>query len=91
MSHPKATGDRRSANQKLMIPMRLWYECLKAAEGCYFDPDCRACSMPYETRALDRPEMFRAGALNWPEGRRSPARATQPAIAYYPIHARGKG
>ena len=42
MSHPKATGDRRSANQKLMTPIRLWYECLKAAEGCYFDPDCRA-------------------------------------------------
>ena len=31
MSHPKATGDRHSANQKLMTPMRLWYECLKAA------------------------------------------------------------
>lgn len=42
MSHPKATGDRRSVNQKLMSLMRLWYECLKAAEGCYFDPDCRA-------------------------------------------------
>ena len=42
MSHPKATGDRRSVNQKLMSLMRLWYECLKAEEGCYFDPDCRA-------------------------------------------------
>ena len=24
--------------------------------------------MPYETRALDRPELFRQGALHWPDG-----------------------
>lgn len=45
MSHPKATGNRRSANQKLMLPIHLWYECLQAAEGCYFDPACRVPSI----------------------------------------------
>ncbi|MCY4519345.1 MAG: hypothetical protein OXC13_01040 [Caldilineaceae bacterium] len=42
MSHPKATGNRRSANQTLMDPINLWRECVQDAEGCYFDPVCRA-------------------------------------------------
>ena len=48
MSHPRANGnrrDRRAANQKLMAPIDLGYECLQVVEGCYFDSACRASAI----------------------------------------------
>lgn len=42
MFYPKATGDQRSANIKLMYPINLWSECRQAVDRCYFDLECRA-------------------------------------------------
>ena len=29
-------------NHKLMAPIKLWYECVQAVDGCYFDSTCQA-------------------------------------------------
>ena len=45
--------------------------------------------MPYETRAVDRAEMFKAGALHWPEdGRAAERSCTTAGSPYCAVHSR---